>query len=118
MNRLLALLFLSYLAGCAHPTSTEESAVTPEPAMRAMGESVTAEDVESDETIGFEIRRRLNATAPAATAGVVVEVNGGIVTLRGAATDTLSAWRAVADARSVKGVKEVYNQIIVTSAGP
>jgi osmotically-inducible protein OsmY len=81
-----------------------------------MGQSVEAVPATSNEEIGFAIRRRLNEN-PTATAGVIVEVDDGRVTLRGTAPDLAAAWRAEAVARSVKGVKQVVNQIIVGGAG-
>ena len=81
-----------------------------------MGEEVETGDAVSNEEIGFEIRRRLN-NDPAATAGIIVEVDEGRVTLRGVAPNPSAAWRAEAAARSVKGVKQVVNQILVAGGG-
>jgi osmotically-inducible protein OsmY len=115
MNKQLIVVacLVGACVGCATQPAAEQPAAETKPAMRVMGESITPEEAISDEAIGSEVRRRLDTANPAAMAGVIVEVNSGIVTLRGAAPDTLTAWRAVAAARSVKGVKEVYNQIIV-----
>jgi hypothetical protein len=84
----------------------------PKPALRAMGESIKPGEVVGNEDIGFAIRRRLNEN-PAETAGIIIEVDDGKVILRGAAPNLPASWRAEAAARSVKGVKEVSNQIIV-----
>lgn len=113
MKRLLIVSLALSCAGCAlrgEDPATEAA----KPAMRAMGQPVTVEAAPSDESIGLEIRRRLDAN-PAETAGIVVEVDGGTVILRGAAPSIAAAWRAEAAARSVQGVKEVRNQILVGS---
>jgi osmotically-inducible protein OsmY len=47
--------------------------------------------------------------------GVIVEVDDGNVTLRGTAGTRAAAWRAEGAARSVKGVKSVVNQILVSA---
>ena len=67
-----------------------------------------------NESIGFEIRRQLNAT-PTTTAGIVVEVDDGKVTLRGTAPNLATSWRAEATAHAAKGVKSVVNQIVVNT---
>jgi hypothetical protein len=100
--------------GCASPPpdKTDE----PQPAMRALGQPVetppTASDEPNPESIGPEIRRLLNAD-PSSTAGIVVEVDGDKVTLRGYAPTQAASWRAEGTAHSVKGVKTVENDIIV-----
>ena len=80
-----------------------------------MGDGVEAAAAVSNEEIGFEIRRRLNDD-PLATAGIIVEVDEGKVTLRGTSPNLAAAWRAEAAARSVKGVKQVLNQILVAGS--
>ncbi len=103
----------AFCAGCAmNPKQPDE----PQPAMRAMGQPVSS-STESDETptnesIGLTIRRQLNAT-PTTTAGIIVEVDDGKVTLRGTAPNLATSWRAEAIAHAVKGVKGVVNQIVV-----
>lgn len=77
-----------------------------------MGESIQPGDAVSNEDIGFEIRRRLNDN-PSESAGIIVEVDDGKVTLRGVAPNLPAAWRAEAAARSAKGVKDVSNRIFV-----
>lgn len=100
-----------FSSGCTS-LSPDQKQAEPKPALRAMGESIEPGDTVGNEDIGFEIRRRLNEN-PAETAGIIVEVDDGKVTLRGAAPTLSASWRAEAAARSVKGVKEVANQIIV-----
>jgi osmotically-inducible protein OsmY len=90
--------------------------------MRAMGEPLpspassdtSSSEVPTDESIGTQIRRRLNAD-PATAVGIVVEVEDGKVTLRGAAPNLAASWRAEGAARSVAGVKSVVNQMIVNT---
>ena len=106
----------AFCGGCASSNANKETQPEPKPALRALGESVEPGDVVSNESIGFEIRRRLNED-PAATAGIIVEVDEGKVTLRGVAPNPAAAWRAQAAARSVKGVKQVVNQILVAGTG-
>jgi hypothetical protein len=99
--------------GCASPA---DKPAEPQPAMRALGQPVEtpapSSDEPSAESIGPEIRRLLNAD-PASTAGIIVEVDGDKVTLRGYAPTMAASWRAEGTAHSVKGVKTVENQIIV-----
>jgi len=88
--------------------------------MRAMGEPLPSPassdastgEAPTDESIGTEIRRRLNAD-PETAVGIVVEVEDGKVTLRGEAPSLAVSWRAEGAARGVKGVKSVVNQVIV-----
>ncbi|MGD0060836.1 MAG: BON domain-containing protein [Verrucomicrobiia bacterium] len=114
---------LAFFGGCApiKPSGTVE----PQPAMQAPGQPVAAPapspasdtqsvDQPTDDWIGIEIRRLVN-TDPTTGAGIIVEVDGGNVTLRGTAVTRAGAWRAEAAARSVKGVKSVVNQIIVNA---
>jgi osmotically-inducible protein OsmY len=90
--------------------------------MRAMGEPVpppassdtSSSEAPTDESIGTEIRRRLNAD-PTTAVGIVAEVEDGKVTLRGAAPNLAVSWRAEGATRGVKGVKSVVNQIIVNT---
>jgi hypothetical protein len=119
--RLLPLMGL--LAACALPTKPEPQPQTrpaeTNPAFRAMGESVASvETPADDEAIGTEVRRQLNLLGPAIAAGIVAEVENGVVTLSGAAPTTLAAWRAEAAARNVKGVKRVINRIVAREAPP
>jgi osmotically-inducible protein OsmY len=86
---------------------------TPKMPFRALGENVVVEETRSDESIGTDVRRQLDLAGPADTAALVVEVDGGAVTLRGAAPSLAAAWRAESAARAVKGVKSVVNQIQV-----
>lgn len=101
--------------GCASTPADKQSQADPQPAMRALGQPLpsptqSGEEI-GDAAIGSEIRRLLDAD-PAGAAGIVVEVDGGNVTLRGAAPNLAASWRAEAAAHSVKGVKTVVNQII------
>lgn len=100
--------------GCASPPADKPA--EPQPAMRALGQPVETPTPSSDEpgaeTIGPEIRRLLNAD-PASTAGIIVEVDGDKVTLRGYAPTQAVSWRAEGTAHSVKGVKTVENDITV-----
>jgi hypothetical protein len=103
----------AFCAGCAmNPDKPKE----PHPAMRAMGQPVPSPtesgEAPTNESIGPKIRRQLNAT-PTTTAGIIVEVDDGKVTLRGTAPNLATSWRAEAIAHAVKGVKVVVNQIVV-----
>jgi osmotically-inducible protein OsmY len=113
MNRDLCVILLLLSAGCARQTPPQES-VSATPAFRAMGQSVTVEETYTDEATGFAIRRRLAAENPGTSAGIIIEVSDGIVTLRGVAPTQAAAWRAEATAHAVKGVKQVRNQIVIT----
>ena len=115
---------LAFFGGCASPPEKPAQS-EPQPEMRALGQPVVppapavASDTQTgegptDESIGFQIRRMLNAD-PTTSAGITVEVDGGNVTLRGRALTRAAAWRAEGVARAVKGVKSVVNQIIVNT---
>ena len=106
----------TFCGGCASATADKRAEPEPEPAMRALGQPVSApapagEEV-STESIGSQIRRQLNAD-PGSTAGIIVEVDGETVTLRGTAPNRAASWRAEAIAHATKGVKTVVNQILV-----
>jgi len=104
--------------GCATKPDDTQAKTEPQPAMRALGQPVAppsqpAEPQEgSNESIGLQIRRSLDLD-PAASAGIVVEVDAGKVTLRGSAPNFAASSRAEAAAHSATGVKSVVNQIIV-----
>lgn len=102
-----------FCSGCA--TEANKSNET-QPSMRAMGQPVPSpadsNEAPTNESIGSEIRRQLNGT-PTTTAGIIVEVDDGVVTLRGAAPNLAASWRAEGTAHAVKGVKSVVNQIVV-----
>ena len=125
---------LVLFGGCAAPPIERPAAQNqPQPEMRALGQPIapptpapapppppaasgaqSSEEQPTDETIGFQIRRALNAD-PTTSAGIFVEVDGGNVTLRGTALTRAAAWRTEGVARAVKGVKSVVNQIIVNT---
>jgi osmotically-inducible protein OsmY len=105
---ILLLGFSSALIGCATSKPSADK-----PAMRALGQAAEPEVGASDEAIGMEIRRRLAIADASMTASVIVEVNAGVVTLRGAAPRLQDAWRAEGTARAVPGAKEVRNEILV-----
>ncbi len=122
-------------AGCAHPQRTSRTwtdvpaapATSPAPPSRSVTNLATtevirgvpaAEEPRSDEEIGLEIRRRLSAGVPNDSAGVIVELNDGIVTLRGFAPSQQALWRVEGIARAVRGVKQVYDNVIVRTPPP
>ena len=110
MSLKLALGLILVAAGCTSSKPTESPV-----AMRAMGKSISTQESPSDETIGREIRRRIDLAGPALATGIIIEVNDGVVTLRGFAPTQADAWRAEGAAHSVPGVKQVRNQIIVNT---
>src|SRR5277367_3969708 len=101
---------------CGGCSTNADKPDEPQPAMRAMGQPVPSPtesgEVPTNESIGSEIRRQLNTT-PTTTAGIIVEVDDGNVTLRGSAPNLATSWRAEGSAHAVKGVKSVANQIVV-----
>ena len=111
MTRKWPVILLAILAGCARPKPQPSAADTP--SLRALGQSVAVEDTYTDETVGFEIRRRLSAEIPGESAGVIVEVNDNAVTLRGFAPNPTAMFRIEAIVHSVKGVKSVRDQLVV-----
>jgi len=116
MKRELTILLLLIGIGCAQQSANKETSETPKPALRALGESVTSEEVRSDEAMGVEIRDRLNLAGVSDTRGVIVNISDGVVTLSGSTQTLAASWRAEAAAQGVKGVKKVLNRIIVPSA--
>ncbi len=115
MNGKLFILLLLVSAGCAPQTPRQPGTSSTAPPLRAMGQEITIEDAHSDEAIGLQIRNQFQAMAAAETAAVTVEVNDGVVTLHGSAPTQAAAWRAQAVATAVKGVKNVINQLVITS---
>ena len=109
MKRFLILVAV-VATGCAEQKTTQ-------PAMRALGQSVKVTEARSDEAIGIDVRQQLDLAGAPLTSSVVIDVSDGVVTLRGSAPSLAAAWRAEAAAHSVKGVKTVINQILVTG-GP
>jgi osmotically-inducible protein OsmY len=95
------------LVACAQQAKDQ----TAKPAFRAMGESVAVEESRSDEAIGFEVRRQLDLVGAGAAVGIVVEVDNGVVTLRGLTQTQAASWRAQGAAQAVAGVKQVVNHI-------
>jgi len=96
------------------PAATAQApAPTPAPVISApsSGEAPT------DESIGDEIRRRLNAD-PTTAVGIVAEVQDRKVVLRGTAPTMAVAARAETAARGVLGVESVVNEIIVNNPNP
>ncbi len=123
VKSLQLLPLLALLSACALPTKPESQPeprpAETNPAFRAMGGSVAApETPPDDESIGLEVRRQLNLLGPAISAGVVAEVENGVVTLSGTAPTTTAAWRVEAAARNVKGVKRVINRVVDREAPP
>jgi osmotically-inducible protein OsmY len=109
--RILAVFALAMLAGgCALPKSPELA--PPAPATpRAANKPAPAEENRGDEAIGKDVRRQLDLIGATDTAGVVIEVDDGVVTLRGVAPTMAAAWRAEGVARTVAGVKSVVNRL-------
>src|ERR1700693_287560 len=109
---------IAFWSGCATNADKPDD---PPPAMRAMGQPVPSPtdsgETPTNESIGSEIRRQLDGT-PTTTAGIIVEVDDGKVTLRGHAPDLATSWRAEGIAHAAKGVKTVVNQIVVITPNP
>ena len=114
----LAVVVSGFGGGCAWKTDDKQGNSEPQPAMRALGQPVPAPTPTGqeggNESIGSEIRRLLNMD-PASSAGIIVEVDEGKVTLRGSAPNFAASSHAEAAAHSVKGVKSVANQILVNT---
>ena len=106
----------TFCGGCVSTTADKRAEPEPEPAMRALGQPVSApapaDEEVNTESIGSQIRRQLSAD-PGSTAGIIVEVDGETVTLRGTTPNLAASWRAEAIAHATKGVKTVVNQILV-----
>ncbi len=111
-------IIIASIALCGGCSTNADKANEPQPAMRAMGQPVPSPtdsgEAPTDVSIGTEIRRQLNAT-PTTTAGIIVEVDDGKVTLRGAAPNLATSWRVEGIAHAVKGVNAVVNQIVVNT---
>jgi hypothetical protein len=91
---LLAGMLLT-AAGCKHEPSAEQ----PSP--------------RSDQQIAGDIEAKLNAEGALNGQNIQVEVNGGIATLSGAASDAASRALAGNEAGSIDGVKTVVNNLTV-----
>lgn len=74
--------------------------------------SVAAEE-RLDETIGREVRYRLQTQCPAEAPAIQIVVSDAMVTLRGVVPSQTAAWRAQAAATAVPGVKAVRNELRV-----
>lgn len=111
MKRILLAAVLLAELSCAETKTETEPAL---PALRMMGAPVVVQEVRNDEAIGQEVRRKLELQNAAEAAGILVEVDGGVVTLRGFAPSLGAAWRAEAAAHAVKGVKKVFNRLSVS----
>jgi osmotically-inducible protein OsmY len=109
-------IIITSAALCGGCSMNADKANEPQPAMRVMGQPVPSPtdsgEAPTDESIGTEIRHQFSAT-PTTTAGIIVEVDDGKVTLRGTAPNLATSWRAEGLAHAVKGVKAVVNQIVV-----
>ena len=124
MNRIGIFTLILLLTACAIQNKRVPETNEAKPAFRAMGESVTTEpsrSVEasrSDEAIGYEVRRQINLVGAGVAVGITVEVNDGVVTLRGSAPSPAASWRAQGAAQAVRGVRQVVNQIVTPNFGP
>jgi osmotically-inducible protein OsmY len=101
MKKPLVMLAAVLVLGCAQPQPQPQPPVT--------------DAQSSDQQIGGQIRRALDLADPQGTGNIAIEVAAGVVTLRGAVQDIRTAWRAVAAAQSVAGVKQVNNRLLVNS---
>jgi len=126
VSSVMVVAVAALCGGCASETADKPSQAEPRPAMRAAGQPVTSStpsgDEPTDASLGSEIRRLLD-TDPATTAGIIIQVDDGRVTLRGSAPTPAAAWKAEGVAHATKGVKSVSNQIVVnlpstTPVGP
>ncbi len=113
VKRVWILSLLPLLAACAEP---EKKSAAGQPAFRALGVAATVETSRNDEAIGFEIRRRFELIGTGDTAGIVIQVTDGVVTLSGIAPTLAAAWRAEGVARAVKDVHGVVNLITARNA--
>jgi hypothetical protein len=124
LGSVISMATLAFCGGCVSQPAEKSAQTNPQPAMGPIGEpqpqpspaspDASSGTVTSDESIGSEIRRRLNAD-PATAVGIVAVVEDGNVTLRGEAPSLAVSWRAEGTAHGVKGVKSVVNQIIVNT---
>jgi hypothetical protein len=124
MNRLGIFALTLLLVACAIQKKGASENGSAKPAFRAMGEPVTAEqspaleESRSDEAIGHDVRRQIDLADPRVAIGITVEVNEGVVTLRGSAPTVGASWRIQGAAQAVKGVRQVVNRIVTPNYGP
>ena len=111
---LLPLAGLLILTACSQPKTKDPADL---PAFRALGEKVVVDETRSDESIGFDVRQHIDLAGPSELAGVIIQVEDGIVTLTGSAPNLQASWRAEGAARAVLGVKKVINRILLTTPG-
>lgn len=82
--------------------------------VRAQSDIPTTSGVGVDDTtLGAEINRRFASDKGFAQMGIQVEVNQGVVELRGTVPSKMEADRAIEMARSVEGVQDVQSQLEV-----
>jgi osmotically-inducible protein OsmY len=106
-------IILLLLAACAQPQKQAA-----QPSFRALGETLSVDQTRSDEAVGVEVRRQIDLVGPAASAGIIVQVSDGVVTLSGTAPSVADSWRAQGAAQTVKGVKNVINEIVSPNLNP
>lgn len=113
MKGALALLPLLVLAGCAGNQSSQQQQRDTRPFV-----SRDPATFLHDGLILTGVKAKLTADNPDSATTVGVTVNGGAVTLRGNVRDARAKAQAVADARGVRGVKSVDDQLQIDPNGP
>ncbi|HTW83035.1 MAG TPA: BON domain-containing protein [Candidatus Sulfotelmatobacter sp.] len=78
----------------------------------------SAQTVIEDGLILAAVKAKLTADEPNSTTTLGVGVDSGVVTLRGSVLSAAERARAVADARGVRGVKRVVDDLGVNPHGP
>lgn len=104
MKQHLVILTTALIVGCSQPQPTSSTLPT----------SATQTE-SSDQQIAAQVRRALDLADPQVAGAITIEVANGVVSLRGVSPDIRAAWRAVAAAQSVAGVKQVNNHLLFSS---
>jgi osmotically-inducible protein OsmY len=112
VKRALALLTLLVLVGCAGDQSSQQPKDVQPFASRDPATFLR------DGLILTGVKARLTADNPDSTTTLGVTVNNGTVTLRGTVRNAREKAQALADARGVRGVKAVDDQLQIDPNGP
>lgn len=113
MRRELALIAILAVAGCGGSQSSQQGQHTPDPFVTR-----DAATLLRDGLILTGVKARLTADNPDSATTVGVTVISGTVTLRGNVRNEHEKAQALSDARGVKGVKEVVDQLTIDPNGP
>ena len=109
MRIIVALLAAALLAGCAAALVGNASR------SGVYKDSRSPDQIDVDARLASTVRSKLIADPAVKASGVMVTVNTGVVTLKGAVEKPEQRTAAERAARSIKGVKGVKNELRVSA---